>query len=34
MGYRWRDIIVLYLARITGAKVATVHMVLEKMGWR
>jgi hypothetical protein len=34
MGYRWRDVVVLGLARITGAPVARVHGLILRLGWR
>jgi hypothetical protein len=34
MGYRWRDLVVLVLARVTRARIATVHRILWRIGWR
>ncbi len=34
MVYSWRDVVVLGLARITRAKVATIHQIVTRLGWR
>jgi hypothetical protein len=34
MGYCWRDLVVLGLARITGMRVITAHRIIAALGWQ
>jgi hypothetical protein len=34
MGYRWRDLFVLGLSRLTGMRVQAVHRIVQRLGWR